>query len=98
METKITDRSYKNTVELVKFIFTISNTPHIYPLVDQLLRASTSVSANIFEAQGAASKKDFTNFYHIAFKSAVETKFWLNLLKDTSGIDKTKTDYFLKET
>lgn len=97
-QTKLTDRSYKYAVEIVKFIFTIPKTSHIYPLIDQLLRASTSISANIFEAQGASSKKDFAKFYQIAFKSAVETKFWLSLLRDTTDISKDKIEYFLTET
>lgn len=95
---KLTDRSYRFAVEIVKFIFSISKTNILYSIIDQLLRASTSISANISEAQGASSKKDFARFYQIAFKSAVETTFWLNLLRDTTNIDKTKIDYFLIET
>jgi four helix bundle protein len=51
-------------------------------ITDQLVRASTSIGANIIEAQAAASKKDFANFLNHALKSGNETKFWLALAKD----------------
>lgn len=95
---KLTDRSYRFAVEIVKFIFSIQKNNILHPINNQLLRASTSISANIFEAQGASSKKDFAKFYQIAFKSAIETTFWLNLLRDTTDVDKNKIDYFLTET
>ncbi len=95
---KLTDRSYRFAVEIVKFIISIQKTGIPYSITDQLLRASTSISANIFEAQGASSKKDFAKFYQIAYKSAIETKFWLNLIVDTTIIDKEKIEYFINET
>jgi len=56
----------------------------------QLLRSATSVGANVVEAKGASSRKDFTNFFSYALKSANETIFWIELLKDSNkarGID-----------
>ena len=49
---------------------------------DQLVRASTSIGANIIEAQAASSRRDFTNFLNHSLKSGNETKFWLALAKD----------------
>lgn len=49
---------------------------------DQLIRAVTSIGANIIEAQAASSRKDFINFLNQALKSGNETKFWLSLSKD----------------
>ncbi|MDO8513603.1 MAG: four helix bundle protein [bacterium] len=46
----------------------------------QLIRSATSIGANIIEAQAAASKKDFANFFNIALKSANETKYWIRIL------------------
>ncbi|MBI3109585.1 four helix bundle protein [Candidatus Daviesbacteria bacterium] len=50
------------------------------PIVDQLLRAGTSIGANYCEANGASSKKDFKNKIFICKKEAKETKYWLRLL------------------
>jgi len=48
----------------------------------QLLRAATSIGANLIEAKSASSKKDFMRFYEIALKSCNETIYWLCLLRD----------------
>ena len=50
-----------------------------YSLVDQLLRAGTSVGANIAEAKYGNGPADFANKMHTALKECNETKFWLEL-------------------
>lgn len=46
----------------------------------QLLRAGTSVGANVEEAQAAQSGPDFISKTTIALKEARETCYWLRLL------------------
>lgn len=53
-------------------------------ILDQLLRAATSIGANIIEAQAASSLRDFVNFLNHALKSANETRFWLALAKEAA--------------
>lgn len=67
-------------------------------ICDQLIRAATSIGANIIESQAASSKKDFTNFLNHALKSGNETKFWLALAKDLSSKLSSEIDILLKET
>jgi four helix bundle protein len=55
--------------------------PNLWPVCDQLVRSATSVGANINEAQGAGSKKDFANYFQIALKSARETRYWIQVLE-----------------
>jgi len=50
-----------------------------YVFADQILRAGTSIGANIFEAQSAESRDDFIHKLKIADKEASETKYWLIL-------------------
>lgn len=54
-----------------------------YTLSKQLLRAGTSIGANVNEAVSAQSKRDFVHKMSIALKEARETLYWLNLLKDS---------------
>lgn len=54
-------------------------------LARQLLRAGTSIGANVEEAQAGQSRADFINKYSIALKEARESIYWLRLLK-TAGI------------
>ena len=63
-------------------------------LINQLLRAGTSVGANIHEAQYAQSTKDFISKFEIALKECNESKYWLELLFETNSIEKTKFDEF----
>lgn len=67
-------------------------------IADQLLRATTSIGANIVEAQSASSKKDFINFLNHALKSGNESKFWLALAKDLDRKLSAEIDILLKET
>jgi len=50
------------------------------PVVDQLVRAGTSVGANYAEANGASSKQDFRNKIFICRKESQETRYWLRIL------------------
>jgi four helix bundle protein len=52
----------------------------------QLLRAGTSVGANIEEAQASHSRADFACKCGIALKEARETHYWLRLLVATDTI------------
>jgi len=48
-------------------------------LARQLLRAGTSIGANIHEAKGSQSREDFTSKCSIACKEAHETLYGLDL-------------------
>lgn len=50
------------------------------PVIDQLIRAGTSIGANYCEANGASSKKDFKNKIYICKKESKECKYWLRML------------------
>lgn len=56
-------------------------------LTNQLLRAATSVGANIYEAHYAQGKKDFVSKLEIALKEASKTGYWLEILRKTDYID-----------
>ena len=46
----------------------------------QLLRASSSIGANVHEAKYAQSRADFINKLEIALKESSETEYWIELL------------------
>lgn len=48
--------------------------------VDQIIRSSASIGANLFEAKYAQSRADFIHKLEIALKECSETEFWLDLL------------------
>ena len=63
----------------------ISRKEHV--LSNQVLRSGTSIGANINEALGGVSKKDFQYKIALAFKEANETEYWLKLLKYSNTAD-----------
>lgn len=91
-------RSYLYALKIISFLKTLSNDYVTRIIGQQLLRSSTSIGANIIEAQAASSRKDFINFFNYALKSANESKFWLGLLRDSKSADFKVVEELLKET
>lgn len=58
-----------------------------YILSKQLIRSSTSIGANIREANYAQSTKDFIHKLSISLKECDETQYWLELLYDSNYLD-----------
>lgn len=90
-------RVYNFSIQLVYFIEELPKSKTVFIIGDQLLRSGTSIGANVVEAQGASSKRDFINFLSYAFKSANETRYWIGLLRDTQKANKVKAEKLLKE-
>src|SRR3989338_3240473 len=66
-------------------------------LVDQLIRAATSIGANVVEGGNSTSKKEFINYFQIALKSASETLYWLSLLKEINPTQGKTIDELINE-
>jgi len=66
-------------------------------LSKQLLKSGTSIGANIEEAIGGQSTKDFLSKLSIAYKEARETHYWLRLLKETNYLDNNTSDNLLDD-
>ena len=90
-------RTYQFSVKIIDFCSKLPDKKIFWIINDQLLRAATSVGANIVEAQAGSSKRDFIRFYEIALKSANETKYWLRLLRDATKTDAQQISPLLKE-
>ena len=61
--------------------------------VDQVIRSSSSIGANLYEAKYAQSRADFIHKLEIALKECFETEYWLELLyrKDKLSDEQFKT-------
>lgn len=68
-----------------------------FVLSKQLLRSATSVGANIEEAIGAQSDKDFFTKITISYKEIRETIYWLKLLKYSNYLDEKLADSLLND-
>lgn len=83
----IQDKSYKFALRIIRLYKYLSDEKRDYVLSKQILRSGTSIGANIEEAIGGQSYKDFFTKITIAYKEARETHYWLRLLKDSEYID-----------
>lgn len=70
---------------------------HEYVLSKQLLKAATSIGANIKEANSAQSKADFLSKMYIAFKESSECDYWLTLLYRSNYITESTFTILYKQ-
>ena len=68
-----------------------------YVLSKQLLRAGTSIGANVEEAIGGQSSKDFYSKLSVAYKEARETHYWIRLLTDTEYLTASQANSLLAD-
>ena len=75
-ESKLRDLSTDFAVKIIRICDDIKG--H-YSLVNQLERSSTSIGANIHEANYAHGKADFIAKFQIALKECYEAEYWIEL-------------------
>ncbi len=83
MSKNVQEKSFQFAVRTIKPCKYLRTNHKEYTLSKQLLRAGTSIGANVAEAQHAQSRADFQSKLNIALKEAVETEYWLRLLHAT---------------
>ena len=87
------ERTAKLGENVILFCKRIPRSPINDPLINQLVKAATSVGANYSEADDAESKKDFCHKIGICKKEARETKHFLRMIaiSEPSFRDQAKT-------
>lgn len=80
----IVDKTIAFSLAIIKYC-SILELHKKYVIANQLLRSSTSIGANVSEAQNAESKSDFIHKIKIAAKEASEVKYWLILCEKSEG-------------
>ncbi len=76
----IQQKTFEFAISIVKLSRQIKQKQD-YVLSNQLLRSGTSIGANVEEAIGGSSKKDFLSKILIANKEARETNYWLRIIQ-----------------
>ncbi len=96
-ENVVQTKSYAFAIKIVNTFKMLQSEKKAYILSKQLVRSGTSIGANIEEAIGGQSKKDFFAKLTISYKEARETKYWIRLLTDTDYLTKQQSEPLLKE-
>ena len=84
------EKSYAFAIKIVKLYQHMISEKKEYVLSKQVLRSGTSIGANIEEALGAQSSKDFANKISVAYKEARETRYWIRLLHDSDILEEKR--------
>lgn len=94
-ENLVRNKSYAFAIRIVKLYKYLCEEKKEFVLSKQLLPSGTSIGANIEEAIGGQSEKDFFAKLTIAYKETRETHYWVRLLTDTDYLTKEQSDRIL---
>ena len=97
MENIIVDKSFQFAIRIVNLNRYLRTKQKEYVLSKQLLRAGTSIGANIVEAQQAQSRADFIAKISISLKETSETKYWIRLLNATGYLKEKEAESILTD-
>jgi len=94
----IRERTFNFAVRVIRLCQYLDEKPGVSrTLSKQLLRAGTSVGANVEEARAGQSKADFISKNAIALKEARETHYWLRLLVASKVLDESRVAELMSE-
>ncbi len=94
----ILQRTFRFAVAIVKLSGRLDERPGVgRVMMSQILRARTSIPANVEEAQAGQSKADFISKTSIALKGARETHLRLRLLATARVVPGTETAALITE-
>jgi four helix bundle protein len=77
---EIRERTFQFAVRVLKLVRRLPRALDAVEIGRQLIKSSTSVGANVEEAHGAESQRDFVHKMSIARKEARESRYWLRLI------------------
>jgi four helix bundle protein len=83
----VRDKSYGFAIRIVKLSKYLIEEKKEYIYSKQIGRSGTSIGANIEEALGGQTDREFYSKLTISYKEARETHFWIRLLRDTDYIE-----------
>jgi len=96
-ENIVQKKSYDFALSIIQLNQLIIEHSKEYVLTKQVLKSGTSIGANIEEAIGAQSRKDFKAKLSISYKETREPHFWLRLLRDSNIIEDQLSQSLIKD-
>ena len=91
------EKSYAFALRAIKLYKYLIAEHKEYVLSKRVLRSGTSIGANIAEANQGQSRLDFVSKMSISLKEAVETEYWLSLLRDSDYITKSQAESLIDD-
>lgn len=97
-ESVVRDKSYQFALSIVSLYQVLTEQKKEFVLSKQMVRAGTSIGANVEEAAAGQSRADFLSKMSIASKEARECNYWLRLLRDSGYVSEQEVWPLLEES
>jgi len=97
MQIQIKNRTKQIGLNVIKLIDNLPNKPSAWVISKQIVRSSTSIGANYRAACRAKSTPDFVNKLKIVEEETDETLYWLEILEESSLVQKEEILDLIKE-
>ena len=97
MKNTIENKSFLFAVRIAKLCRYLQEEKKEYILSKQLLRAGTSIGANVADSQQAQSRADFVAKMNISLKEAVESNYWIRLLHASEYLSEAEATSILSD-
>ena len=85
------------SISIVKLTKELESKAIPFSIINQVLRSGTSIGANVHEGKSSSSEKELIRYLSIALKSANETEYWLNIIKEAYSFNTEKLSECEKE-
>ena len=96
-DNQIQTKSYSFALRIIKLYNYLSEKKKEFVLSKQVLKSGTSIGANLEEAIGGLTKRDFISKITISYKEARETHYWIRLLRDSKFITEKQASSILTD-
>lgn len=97
-QPEIVGRNFKFSLRVLQLgLFLLRKTACPKSVCSQLIRAGTSVGANVEESQSAESRKDYVHKLQIAVKELRETNYWIRLIVGADLVAQKRVEPLLNE-
>ena len=90
-------KSYSFALKIIQLHKHLIHTHREYDLSRQILRSGTSIGANIEEAIGGTTRKEFKHKLCISYREARETHYWIRLLRDSNYLNDYQSQLLLDD-
>jgi four helix bundle protein len=94
----IEERTRRFAVRTLRVVRSLPRDVPGLTLSRQLARSGTSIGANVEEAQGAHTRREFIRKMNVARAEAMETRYWLRLIVDAGLLPAARLDSLVAES
>lgn len=94
----IHDRTFQFALRVLKVVDALPKTMVGRLIAQQLARSGTSIGANVEEAQGGHSRKEFARRMGMARSEARETCYWLKLIEGHGMLSTRRLEAIRRES